>query len=89
VSDNGSFNPSLAEQLTREVAEGERVPTGVEVVVATPDPNVALILAPIMAKRLYPARAFGRVLMVEVHEDHMHVVVEDKGIDRSNWRRLS
>ena len=79
---NGNGRPSLAESLTRQVSEGTLPITGTEVIVETADLEIAKVLAPSVAKVLHPGRLFGRVLYGEQHEDHWHMVVEDRGPDR-------
>lgn len=59
-------------------------PEGISVLVVTTDPEVARQVAPLLARRLYPDRAFGPILhvgdvepLVEVRG--IEVVVEDLG----------
>jgi hypothetical protein len=73
--------PTLADRLTSQVAAGERPVVGTEVVVTTDDLVVAKAVAPNLAKALHPTRLFGRVLHTEAHDDHYHVMVEDRGPD--------
>lgn len=68
-------------------AERRQVPEGVSVVVVTDDPAVAERVAPMLARTLYPDRAFGAILHVGepselVNVQGIEVVVEDRGAAR-------
>jgi hypothetical protein len=64
------------------------IPEGISVfVVATVNEDLASLVGPMLAKRLYPDRRFGRVLLVEWLEPDAdrpvggyEVVVEDLGM---------
>ena len=73
---------TLAENLTRMVANGERPVEGIDLVVMTNDEATAIEVAPLLAARLY-GRATGPVLHIErcEGEGHIHIVVRDLGPD--------
>lgn len=56
----------IQQRVANDVAATPRVPEAVSVmVIATADPDIATAVGPLLAKRLYPTRSFGRVLHVE------------------------
>lgn len=57
----------------------DEAPEGVSLEVLTTDPDIAAEAAPMMARILFPDRAFGRVLHSEPSANGTEVVVEDLG----------
>lgn len=53
------------EQITADVQHAADHPEGVSVLVVTPDEKMARLAGPMLARRLYPGRTFGKVLHVE------------------------
>ena len=69
---------ALIEQILPAEAAPQHRPEAVSVWVATEDPATAVQVAPMLAKRLWPQRAFGAVLHIQLVDGGAECAVEVK-----------
>lgn len=68
--------PDINDRIGFELAGARQQPEGISVLVLTNSEEVARLIGPVLAKRLYPAEHFGPILHVEWINDGTNVGFE-------------